>query len=506
MADNRSDDRASPGKARPVYVPDFVRPERRPLILFAAILASAMGFIDGTVVSIAMPAIRESLGATLGEATWINNGYMVTLAALILAGGAFGDRFGLGRVFSLGIGLFIVTSLICALAPSPDILILARLAQGIGAALMVPGSLAIVSRAYPREIRGRAIGLWAGASAFTTALGPVIGGLALTLGGPEMWRFIFAINLPLGLIALWLVRRGIDRDTARPGAPIDLPGAVLATLGLGALAWALAHAEGGHVSPAALWVAGAGAGILAAFLWREHRTSAPMMPLGLFRSATFSAANAATFALYFGLSAILFYLPMLVIAGWGVSEIETTFAFAPIAGFIALLSTRFGRLADRIGPGPVIAGGAFLVATAYLWLSFSVATRAFWTGVLPPMMLLGFGMAMVVAPVSTAVMAAVRDDQTGVASGVNNAMARIAGLIAVAAMGSVAALVYASQGGLASYGIASTTEGHDAAMTAAFATIARIAAGLAAFGALLAALAIRLPPAPEPPAEPQTGA
>ncbi len=449
-----------------------------------------MGFIDGTVVSIAMPAIRQSLGATLDQATWINNAYMVTLAALILVGGAFGDRFGLARVFSLGIGLFVVTSLICAMAPNPDILILARLAQGAGAAMMIPGSLAMISRAYPREVRGRAIGLWAAASAVTTASGPIIGGLALSFGGPEMWRWIFAINLPLGVIAFAMTRLGVASDTRRPGQPVDIPGAALAIIGLGALAWTLTHLEGSGTTPLT-WIIGTfGVAVLMAFLWQEHRSHHPMMPLVLFRDRTFAAANAATFALYFGLSAILFFLPMLTVAGWRITEIEAAVAFAPLSIFISLFSTKFGRLSDRIGPGPVIATGAAVVALGYASLALVIPWQNYWFTVVPAMTVTGFGMAMVVAPLSTAVMGAVADQQSGTASGVNNAISRIAGLVAVAAMGSLVGFAYARAGGSFSYGETLSDPDHVIAMGVAFSTIAWVSAALAALSAIFAAIGI----------------
>ncbi len=490
MTQNTSDNRAAPDKARPVFDAAFCAEPKRRLILAAAVLASSMGFIDGTVVSIAMPAIRQTLGATLDQATWINNAYMVTLAALILVGGAFGDRFGLARVFSLGIGLFVVTSLICALAPNPDVLILARLAQGAGAAMMIPGSLAMISRAYPREVRGRAIGLWAAASAVTTAAGPIIGGLTLSLGGPEMWRWIFAINLPLGVIAYVMTRVGVATDTRQPGQPVDLPGAALAIAGLGALAWTLTHLEGAGTT-SFTWIIGSiGVATLLAFIAQEHRSTHPMMPLALFRDRTFAAANAATFALYFGLSAILFFLPMLTVAGWNITEIEAAVAFAPLSIFISLFSTRFGRLSDRIGPGPVIAVGAATVALGYAALALVVPLQNYWFAVVPAMTLTGFGMSMVVAPLSTAVMGAVADRQSGIASGVNNAISRIAGLIAVAAMGSLVGYAYARAGGAFSYGETLANPVHITAMGAAFATMAWVSAALAAFSALIAYLGI----------------
>lgn len=444
-----------------------------------------MGFIDGTVTAIALPDIRASLDASLADAQWINNAYMITLSALILIGGAFGDRFGLGRVFSLGIALFITTSLICALAPSAQVLIAARLVQGAGAAMMVPGSLAIVSRAYPREQRGAAISTWAAWSAVTTAMGPIIGGLALSFGGPEVWRWIFAINLPMGLLALWLMRRGVARDTGRKGQKLDVIGAVLATAALALLAWAMISAQGGFDLRTTVFTV-TGAALFAGFLWHEHRTPAPMMPLALFRSRLFSAANTATFLLYFALSAIMFYLPMLVIAAWEMSEIEAAAAFAPLSVFIALLSKRFGRLADRVGPAPLIAAGGLTIAAGYSWLAISVAQQDFLRGVLPPMALAGLGMSMVVAPLSAAIMAAVGDRQTGIASAINNAVSRTAGLVAVAALGGIVTAAYTGAGGTLSYGIAGDAAGHATSMTTAFARVAWLAAGAAFLAGIIA--------------------
>lgn len=445
-----------------------------------------MGFIDGTVVSIAMPAIRQSLRATLDQATWINNAYMVTLSALILSGGAFGDRFGLGRVVSLGIALFVVTSLICAMAPSPDILIIARLAQGAGAALMIPGSLAMISRAYPRDQRGRAIGLWAAASAVTTAAGPIIGGIALSLGGPEMWRWIFAINLPLGILAIFLIWRGVATDARRPDKPIDVPGVFLAIVGLGAVAWTLTQLEGENTSMLTWAIGTMGILTLGLFLWQEYRSAHPMMPLGLFQDPLFAAANAATFGLYFGLSAVLFFLPLLIVAGWNITEIEAAVAFAPISVFVSLLSTRFGRLADRIGAGPVIGIGSAVVALGYAALALVIPLQNYWFAVVPAMTIVGFGMGIVVAPLSAAVMGAVADVRSGIASGINNALSRIAGLIAVASMGSLVGFVYARAGGVFSYGETLQDPSHVVAMGSAFAAIAWVSAGLAAVASLIA--------------------
>ncbi|MEL7345835.1 MAG: MFS transporter [Pseudomonadota bacterium] len=473
----------------------FCAESQRRLVLIAAILGSAMGFIDGTFVSIAMPAMRSSLGADLTDAQWISNAYMLTLAALILVGGAFGDRFGRARVFVIGIAIFVATSIICAIASGPDLMIAARAAQGVGAALMVPGSLALVSTAYPPQERGRAIGIWAAASAMATGLGPLLGGVLLTWGGPEAWRLLFWVNLPIGIIAAGLLIRAVDQDAGHKDHPLDIPGAILATLGLGLVAFALSGSESAeHGGPSnAVWIGLAGLAALVVFLWWERRSAHPMLPLTLFTDRGFAAANAATFALYFSLSGIFFFLPMTAIAGWGISEAEIALAFVPMTVFMTLLSTRAGALADRIGAGPMIAVGSFVVAIAYALMALLAPAMSLWISVLAPMVVMGLGMSMVVAPLSTAVMKGAPEALAGAASSVNNAMSRIAGLLAVAAAGALVARVYASAGGTASFGIISTSAGHGVAMTTAFAALAWIAAAFALMAAVLAWLLIPRP-------------
>ncbi len=490
-SDRAPQDAAGPGVLE-ADAQGFCRAEGRPRLLLAAVLASAMGFIDGSVTAIAIPAIRESLGASLPEAQWIGNAYLLTLAALVLVGGAAGDRFGTARAFGWGIAAFVATSLICAAAPTPAILIGARAAQGAAAALMVPGSLALIAKAYPQAERGRAIGTWAAASALTTALGPILGGLLLSQGGPGLWRWIFAVNLPLGLTAFLLLRSSVRADPGRPDHPIDWTGAALATLGLGLLAVGLTRA--GTAGATLPLVAGAAA--LAAFIGVEARSRHPMMPLSLFADRGFAAANLATFALYFALSAVLFFLPMLLVAGWGRGEVEASLAFAPLTVAIFLLSSRFGALADRLGPGPLIGGGSALVALAYGWLALAVGSGSFWAGVMPPMIVAGLGMAMVVAPLSTAVMTGAGGERSGAASGINNAVSRVAGLVAVALMGAVAAGAYAAAGGTLSYGEAAPAPGpggHVEAMTRAFSTVASISAALAGLAAVVALAGLRRP-------------
>ncbi len=475
----------------PAQYQDYCPKNRRRFVLIAAILASAMGFIDGSVVSIAVPAIRQSLDASLTQIQWINNAYMLALSALILVGGAAGDRYGLKRVFSGGILFFVVASIVCAFAVDPPMLIAARAAQGIGAAIMVPGSLAIISKTYPKEDRARAIGIWAASSALMTAVGPVLGGAFLSVGNPEIWRLIFAINLPIGAVALYLLIMRVPADAPVSDAPLDRSGAVLATLALGLVAWALTGPEGEEGLPDLshiLFYGIPGLAALAFFLWVEKRASHPMMPLRLFASREFSAANAVTFLLYFALSAVLFYLPMALITGWGVSEVQVGLVFLPITVAIAAGSSTFGRLVSRTGPAPLIGGGCALVALSYGALAFGFEWHRFWWHVFPSMCVMGLGMAMVVAPLSASVMGAASTDDSGAASGINNAISRMAGLVAVAAMGGIASAAYLQAGGPDGFGqpLEAVEAGHRLATDAAFVAIAWITAGLSALSSAIA--------------------
>ncbi|MEL6677158.1 MAG: MFS transporter [Pseudomonadota bacterium] len=472
----------------------FCPAERRRYALLAAIVASAMGFIDGSVVTLAIPAMRESLAASLTEAQWINNAYMLPLSALMLVGGASGDRFGLRRVFGLGIVAFVIASLLCAVAPSAETLILARVVQGVAAAFMVPGSLALISKVYPPGERGRAIGIWAASSAMTTAIGPVLGGALLSLGDPELWRIVFAMNLPVGALAIYWLWGKVPADEGQPTGPLDIPGAVLATLALGALAWALTGPEGEGSGPTAahLTLFGLlGLALMAAFLMVERRAAHPMMPLRLFAVGRFSVANAITFAIYFALAAVMFYLPTTLIAGWGVSPGAVGLLFMPLTIAIALGSGPAGRLSERVGPGPLIAAGAGVLALGYGALAAGIGLQSFWGHVLPVMIATGVGMALVVAPLSTAVMGAVGDGDSGAASGINNAVSRMAGLIAVAALGTLVAAGYAGAGGPESFGLPSDAPGHAAASGAGFAGVAWLAASLCAVSSGLAAFGLR---------------
>lgn len=454
---------------------DLCRASARKFILFSAILASSLGFIDGSMVSIALPSIREALNGSLAQAQWISNGYLLPLAALLLVGGAVGDRFGLARVFAGGIGLFVLASMFCMIAPSAEFLIAARAVQGVGAAFMIPGSLALITRVYPSGERGRAIGIWAASAAVTSALGPIIGGVVLTFGDTQAWRLIFAINLPLGAAALFLLYRHIERDPAQPSRGIDIPGAALATLGLGILAFALTltspeHATVVNIHP--FWLAVIGLALIVAFLRVEYTSPHPMMPLSLFTSTRFSAANMVSFLIYFSFSATLFYLPMVLVGAWGENELSTAAAYAPLSIFIALLSGTAGRLSDRFGPCYLLMTGSLVLAAGYGALAFAIPTQNFWGRVLPAMACQGIGMGLVVAPMSNAVMGAIRSDLSGTASGVNNAVTRIAGLLAVASMGFVVSNGYVTAGGTESFGVIAAAPRHLAATNAAFIQVA----------------------------------
>lgn len=468
----------------------FVAPSQRVFVLVAAILASSMGFIDGSVISIATPAIRADLGATLADAQWVSNAYLLLLSSVLLLGGAAGDRFGIRNVFAGGIILFVVASLACAVAPNATILIAARTMQGLGAAFMVPSSLAIIAKAYPRDERGGAIGIWSSASSFFTIAGPVVGGLVLTTLGDWSWRLVFAVNLPLGIAALALLFLKVPADKPDAGRRLDVGGAILGTGALLLMALALTGESTDMTLRVMLFIGGL---VLAGiFLWWESRAKAPMVPLGLFRDKAFSGSQGLTFALYFSLAAITFYLPTVLIAGWNVSPAEVSLVLLPLGIMLTIFSPMAGKQADKVGPGPMIAAGSVLVALAFLGLGVFVGTHSVWFMVLPMMILFGLGMSLVVSPLSTAVMTSVEDRDTGTASGINNAVARVAGLFAVATMGGLGAAIFAATlGGAGEFSFGAPQPGGlppeaVAATDAGFAAIAYVTAALSLLSGIIA--------------------
>lgn len=408
--------------------------------LVATILASGIALLDGTIVNIALPAIEDDLGGGLVGQQWVVEAYLLTLGSLLLVGGSLGDVAGQRRIFALGVAGFGLASLLCALAPSIETLVAARALQGAAGALLTPASLAVIAGTFtgPAE-RGAAIGTWTAWGGIATVVGPLAGGLVLAAGS---WRWIFAVNVPFVLVTLFLIHRAVPELPGRAGRRLDPVGAALAAFGLAGPVVALSEQpERGWRDPLVIGALAAGLLLLVAFVLHERRASDPMVPLGLFRRRNFAAANLETLAVYAGLSASSFVLVIYLqqVAGW--SPLEAGLAGLPVTILLFVLSRRFGALAGRLGPRSFMGAGP-LVASAGLLLLVRLGNEVSYPAdVLPAMVLFGVGLALTVAPLTATVMEDAAGGTSGAASGVNNAVARVGGMLGIALVGVVAASV-----------------------------------------------------------------
>lgn len=441
-------------------------------MLAATVLGSGMAQLDATVVNVALPAIGRDLSADVGPLQLVVSAYSVTLAALILLAGALGDRAGRRRVFVVGVVWFAVASAACATAPTAGVLIAARALQGIGGALLTPGSLAIIEAAFVRADRAKAIGAWSALGGVAAAIGPLLGGYLVEA---LSWRAIFLINVPLGALVAWLALRHVpeSRDVSATGR-LDYPGATLATVGLAGATYAMIEGPNrGVTSPVVMATAILGVVGLAGFVLVERRSAHPMLPLGIFSSRQFTSANVVTFIVYAALGGVFFLLVVVLQTALGYSPIAAGAASLPVTAIMLALSSASGALAQRIGPRLPLTIGPLLIAAGMLMMTRIEPGGSYLTTVLPAVVVFGFGLAATVAPVTATTLAAADERHAGAASGVNNAVARTAGLLAVALLPPLA-------------GLTGDALQNPAAVTAGFHTAMLISAILAAGGGLLA--------------------
>ncbi|TDC90867.1 DHA2 family efflux MFS transporter permease subunit [Saccharopolyspora aridisoli] len=441
-------------------------------ILLATILGSGVAFLDGSVVNVALPAIGRDVGGGLRVLQWVLDAYLLTLSALLLLGGALGDRYGRRRVFTIGLVVFTLASLGCGLAPTGEALIIARLAQGVGGALLVPGSLALINASIDPDDRGEAVGRWAGLTGVSSAIGPFVGGWLVDAAS---WRWVFFINVPIAAAALLALRHVPETRDPNATGHLDIGGAVAVTVGLTGTIFALIEVPTAGWDTASTTAAVVGATALVVFPWLEARHPSPLLPLSLLRSSQFTGANLVTLTVYAALSGALFLLSLQLQQTMGYSALETGIATLPITIIMLLLSGRVGALAQRTGPRVLMTVGPFACAAGLWLLTGAEAGATYFGGVLPGVLVFGLGLSITVAPLTAAVLGSVGPERGGVASGVNNAVSRLAGLLAVAVLPVVA-------------GLAGTGDG--APLGPGFATALHISAVMCAAGGVIAALTI----------------
>ncbi len=408
---------------------------RGTLVLAAAVLGSGMALLDGTAVNVILPIVQRDLHANAQFMQWVVEGYALFLSALILVGGALGDVYGRRKMFVAGVALFSGASIGCAFSQTIEQLVIARCVQGIGAALLVPESLALISAQFDPKARGKAIGTWAAFSAISGAVGPVLGGL---IAQNFSWRWVFLLNVPIGALVIFISTRWIreSRDESA-GKHIDFAGAALATVGLGALVYSLIQLQNGFHEAAALLIGAASLIVLVLFVIYERRARSPMLPLKFFRSRDFAGANAYTFLLYAGLGGSLFFVPFDLINVQHYTPVQAGAAMLPMTTIIFLFSRFSGGLQSRFGSRAMLTGGAVVAALGFGLFAIAGQGRSYWISFFPASVVLGIGAALFVAPLTATVMNSLETAHAGVASGVNNAVARAAGLVAVAALGLV---------------------------------------------------------------------
>lgn len=455
--------------------PDLAARDTR-WVLPATILGSSMSFIDGSVVNVALPAMQNTFATDFGTLQWVMNGYLLALASLILLGGAAGDRFGRRRVFVIGLCLFVAASVACALAPSTSVLVVARFAQGVGAALLTPTSLAIVGSAYSGDARGPAIGTWAAAGALTTALGPPLGGWLIDTVG---WRSIFFLNVPVGAVALSFALKLPKDQPMDQSTPLDYRGAALATVALGLLTYGLISFGERVMLRGALAVLCA-LPIAWMFIRHEVRAPSPMMPPSLFHDRSFSGANALTVLLYAALGGAFFLLPLVLIQVHGYTATAAGAALLPFAAILGLGSRATGAMVNRFGPRLPLVIGPVVTAAGYAFLGHGGGNPSYLVGVLPGLTVVSIGMTITIAPLTTTVFDSAPNEMSGIASGINNAAARAGSLVAIAALG----LIFAGA-------TPDAPDAHASTLASAYVTAMTAAAVLAGLSALTAALTIR---------------